>query len=107
MRVPLDECVPRRLRSELDGIDVNTVAEMGWSGKTNGELIQLMCSAGFEVLVTVDQGLPYQQNIAASSIALIVLQGASNKFEDLLPLVPSLRQALSSARSGDVLRISA
>jgi hypothetical protein len=94
------------LRSELIGTDVSTVAEMGWSGKTNGELIQLMRTAGFDVLVTVDQGFPHQQNISASSIALVVLHGASNKFKDLLPLVPSLRQSSASIRSGDVLRIS-
>ena len=54
MRILLDECVPRRLRWELPGHDVRTVPEMGWSGKKNGELLQLTTASGFEVLMTVD-----------------------------------------------------
>jgi hypothetical protein len=63
MRILLDECVPRRLARELAGHDVRTVPEMGWSGKRNGELLQLMAGQGFEVFLTVDQNLRYQQNL--------------------------------------------
>jgi hypothetical protein len=65
MLVLLNECVPRRLRAQLTGHTVRTVPEMGWSGKKNGELLNLMAGAGLEVLVTVDQGIRHQQNLRA------------------------------------------
>ena len=70
MRVLFDECMPRRFCRELVGVEVKTVAEMGWSGKKNGELLRLLIDSGFDVLVTVDQGLPFQQNLAGSQVAL-------------------------------------
>ncbi len=63
MRILLDECVPQRLGRELTGHAVQTVPQQGWSGKKNGELLGLMAAAGFEVLLTVDQGIPHQQNL--------------------------------------------
>jgi uncharacterized protein (DUF433 family) len=73
MRILLDECVPRRLRQELPGHDVRTVPEMGWSGKKNGELLQLMVGQNFEVVLTVDQSLRHQQNLQSAGVAAIVL----------------------------------
>ena len=61
MCVLLDECVPKRLGRALTGRAVRTVAQEGWSGKKNGELLALMSAAGFEVLLTVDQGIRHQQ----------------------------------------------
>jgi predicted nuclease of predicted toxin-antitoxin system len=57
MRVLIDECVPRRVRTHLPGHDVHTVPEMGWAGKKDGELLGLMAGDGFEVLLTVDQNI--------------------------------------------------
>jgi hypothetical protein len=68
MRILIDECVPRRLRREPPTHDVRTVAEMGWSGKKNGELLRLMNDNGFEVLLTVDQNLRHQQNLKAAGV---------------------------------------
>ena len=98
---------PRRLRRDLPGHDVLTVREMGWSGKKNGELLALMTTQGFEVLLTVDQGLRYQQNLQAAGIALIVRVAASNRLADLVPLMPSVQAALSSISPGDVVEITA
>ena len=72
MRVLLDECVPRKLRDELPGHDVKTIAEMKWTGTKNGDLLKL-AEVGFDVLVTVDQRIPYQQNLAGRTIAIAVL----------------------------------
>lgn len=88
MRILLDECVPRRLRQELPGHDVHTVPEMGWSGKKNGELLQLMAVQGFEVLLTVDQSIRHQQNLQTAGIAVVVLVAVSNRLGDLVPLMP-------------------
>ena len=107
MRVLLDECVPKRLRRGLPGHDVKTVTEMGWSGKKNGELLTALTGGGFEVLITVDQNLRYQQNLPSFAIAVIVLMGASNRLSDLLPLMPSTLTALSSIKPRDVIEIDA
>ena len=107
MRVLLDECVPRRLRRELPGHDVRTVPEMGWSGKKNGELLQLMAGQNLEVLLTVDQTIRYQQNLQAAGVAAVVLVAVSNRLADLLPLVPSALAALGSIKPGDVVEVTA
>jgi hypothetical protein len=107
MRILLDECVPRRLRRELAGHDVRTVPEMGWSGKKNGELLMLMTTQGFEVLLTADQGLRNQQNLQAAGVALIILVAMSNRFVDLAPLIPSVQAALGSISPGDAVEITA
>lgn len=106
MRVLLDECAPKRLRRELPGHDVRTVAEMGWSGKKNGELLSLMAAQGFEVLLTVDQNIRHQQNLAAAGIAVIVLVAVSNRLADLIPLMPSALVAFGSIKPGDLVEIT-
>jgi len=107
MRILLDECVPRRLGREFPGHDVHTVPEMGWSGKKNGELLQLMAAQRFEVLLTVDQGIRRQQNLQAAGVAVVVLVAVSNRLADLVPLAPSALAALASLKPGDVIDITA
>lgn len=107
MRVLLDECVPKRLRRGLPGHDVRTVTEMGWSGKKNGDLLAAMTAGGFEVLLTVDQNLRHQQNLAAAGVAVVVLIGPSNRIADLLPLMSSTLTALTSIKPGEVVEIDA
>jgi hypothetical protein len=106
MRILLDECVPRRLRQELSGHDVCTVAEMGWAGKKNGELLQLMAGQSFAVLLTVDQSVRHQQNLQAAGVGVVVLVAPSNRLADLLLLMPSARTALGSIKPGDVVEIT-
>ncbi len=107
MRVLLDECAPKRLGRELVGHAVRTVPQEGWSGKKNGELLGLMATAGFEVLLTVDQGIQHQQNLQAAGVAVVVMVGASNQLSDLVPLVPGVLTALGTVQPGDVVEIRA
>jgi len=79
---------------------------MGWSGKKNGELLQLMAGQGFEVFMTVDQNLRYQQNLHGAGIAVVVLVAASNRLADLVPLIPSALAALAIVKPGDVVEIT-
>jgi hypothetical protein len=79
---------------------------MGWSGKRNGELLQLMVTNGFEVFVTVDRNVPFQQNIAASGIAVLILVASSNRIADLLPTIPAALVGLTTLKPGDVLEVS-
>ena len=105
MRVLLDECVPRPLRRELAGHDDQTVQELGWAGKRNRELIELIRTADHDAFVTTDQRLEYQQNIAAARIPLIVLVSQRNTLQGLLPLVPKLRLSLRRIRPGQIVHI--
>ena len=105
MRILLDECVPRPLRRELTDYEIRTVVEMGWSGKKNGELLQLMAQESFTVLLTTDQNLRYQQNLQQAEVAVVVLVASSNRLPDLLPLIPSVRSVLETIAPGVVVEI--
>ncbi|MBN3924904.1 hypothetical protein [Nostoc sp. NMS4] len=105
MRILLDECVPRPLRRELSDYEVRTVVEMGWSGKKNGELLQLMIQGSFTILLTTDQNLRYQQNLQQAGVAVVVLVASSNRLPDLLPLIPSVRSVLATIAPGVVVEI--
>lgn len=80
---------------------------MGWSGKRNGELLQLMIGQSFEVLLTVDRGIRHQQNLTSAGVAMIVLVAQTNRLADLIPLMPSVRTALSSISPGQLVEITA
>lgn len=106
MRLLLDECVPKRLRRELPDHEVRTVPEMGWAGKENGELLGA-AESGFDVLITVDQKLKYQQSVAGRSIAVVVLVARRNKIEFLRPLVPDLERTLTQIKPGELREVHA
>jgi predicted nuclease of predicted toxin-antitoxin system len=101
VRLLLDECVPQRLRRELPGHEVRTAPEMGWAGKENGELLGL-AESKFEVLVTVDQRIKYQQSVAGRNIAVVVLLARRNKIDFLRPLIPELERTLREIKPGDL-----
>lgn len=105
MRILLDECVPRALRRSLPGHMVRTIREMGWSGKRNGELLALMFASNFEVLLTVDQNLRHQQNLASAGVSVVVIKADSNRIEDLIPFVPDVEAALVGIQPGDVVEV--
>ena len=107
MRILLDESLPRQLARELPGYDVRTVVQQRWTGLKNGELLRLAKNEGFEVFITADQNLEYQQNLARSGLGIVVVKAVRNRMEDLKPLIPSVLQALSSIQPGQVVRISA
>lgn len=110
MRVLLDECLPRKLKRAIHGHDITTVPEMGWGGTKNGALLRL-ATPSFDAFVTIDQGVRFQQNIAAltrsTGLGVVVLSAPSNRLEALLPLVPQLHEALSILQPGHVVRVSA
>ena len=106
MRVLLDEQLPRQLAPYLTGHTVRTVQQERWAGMKNGELLRQAEAAGFEVFVTADQNLEFQQNLRTVSLRIVALEAASNALEDLLPLVPSALAAIASAQPGQVIRVS-
>lgn len=104
MRVLLDECVPRTLREQLPGHEVRTVAESGWIGVKNGELLRLAAQR-FDVLLTVDRNLEYQQNLLGSEVAVIVMHAQSNDVAALQPLMSKVLAAIPTAPRGKVTNI--
>jgi hypothetical protein len=107
MRVLLDECLPRRLRRGLPGHDVRTVQELGWSGTKNGTLLRRAAGEGFEVFVTVDRNLEYQQHVPGLGLAVVALRARSNDIVDLEPLMPSVLLILPTLSPGHVVRVPA
>ncbi len=104
MRVLLDECVPRALRRDIPGHEVKTVAEAGWAGVKNGELLRLAATA-FDVMITVDRNLEYQQSFDGLSLAVIVVHAPSNDIAVLRPLMPAVVAAIAKARAGAVAHV--
>ena len=107
MRVLLDEQLPRQLAPLLTGHDVRTVRQESWAGLKNGQLLDAAEAASFTVLVTGDRNLQFQQNLAKRQLGVVVLCGASNALEDLVPLVPAAIDAIEAVRAGQVLRVEA
>jgi hypothetical protein len=89
VKILLDECVDWRLGRHIVGHDVKTAKQMGWAAIKNGELLRL-AAGSFDVFVTVDQNLSFQQNMDTLPIAVVVLAGRSNRINDLIPLIPEL-----------------
>lgn len=100
----LDECVPRRLKREFSDFEVFTVEQAGFKGLKNGNLLR-EASKTFEVLITVDKNLEYQQNNKDLSMAILILSAKSNRFESLAPLISLARQALEKIETGEVIKI--
>jgi predicted nuclease of predicted toxin-antitoxin system len=105
MRLLIDECLPRALRRLLAEHTCRTAQEIGWAGKKNGLLLSL-AEKEFEVLITMDQGFEYQQNLGDRKIALLLLVAPSNQLEDLAPLIPSALALLRTIQPGGVIRVS-
>ena len=108
MKILLDESLPRKLKNDF-GIDheVWTVRDKGWLSKKNGELLNLMITDGFEVFVTADQNLQYQQRVEKLPLTIAVLKGTDNRLSTLQNLIPLLFIRLNEGNLPNVIEISA
>ena len=104
-KILLDECIDRRLARQISGHEVKTAPEMGWAGLDNGELLA-KAEREFDVFITVDRNLTFQQNLPKFSIAVLILHAPTNRLEDLLPLVPNLHNALTDPQKGKATSIN-
>ena len=101
MKILLDECVDFRLGRDLADHEVSTVGRMGWRGKANGELLEL-AAAEFDVFVTTDRNLSFQQDLERFDLAVVaVLKARSNRLKDLRTLVPELLKVLPFVKAGE------
>jgi predicted nuclease of predicted toxin-antitoxin system len=105
MRILLDESLPIELRDELPQHAVRSVQELGWCALKNGELLGRAADL-FDVFLTADQNLQYQQNLQIVPIAVAVLVAKSNRIQSLEPLVPQLLSALASLEPRTLFRVA-
>ena len=107
MRVLLDENLPFKLRRLFEvGVEVVTVGYRGWKGKENGELLK-SAESEFDVLVTMDQGIPQQQNLSEIKMGIVLLEAKGNRYEDLAPLMNQVNTVLRVIEKGQVISIKA
>ena len=107
MKILLDESLPRKLRIDFGPEhEVWTVRDKGWLSKKNGELLRLMTDDKFEIFVTVDRNLPYQQNLERLSVTVIVLVAKDNRLVTLRMLIPKIFERLSKGDFQNVIEIS-
>lgn len=93
MRVLLDENLPRRLkRSFAEGVEVLTVQDCGWKGLQNGELLRV-AQIEFDVFVTTDRGIPFEQNLSSLLIAIVILESWSNRLDDLAVTFAAIKRS--------------
>ena len=97
MKILIDECLPRRLKTLLRPFECYTVQDMGWAGKVNGNLMRLAIEAGFAVFLTVDKNLQYQNPLKVYDISLIVLDIVRNTYDLIEPLEPEIRAAVQQS----------
>ncbi len=94
LKILLDEYIDRRLARQISGHEIKTASEMGWAGLDNGKLLA-RAEKEFDVFITVDRNLTFQQNLPKFSIAVLILHAPTNRLLDLLPLVPKILDALT------------
>lgn len=107
MRVLLDECVSEGLRKYLPGHECQTARYAGFTGLENGQLLTAAEAAKFDVLLTVDRGFEYEQNLGLRQVSVIIFCGKSVLLEDLVSLMPDCLARLKSIQPGEVVRIGA
>ena len=104
MRILLDECLDWRLCRVLPGHTCVSVGEMGWSGLRNGDLLK-KAEDEFDVFLTADSNLTFQQNLSKFDLAVIVLEPQSTRMVDTLPLMSQVLEVLETIKPKVVVRI--
>lgn len=105
MKLLIDECIDERLRHSFSAYECHTARYAGLAGLKNGLLLDAAEAAGFDVLITVDQNIPDQQNLSGRKISILIRCGPTNRLRDLVPLVAAAIAALSHITPGQVVRI--
>ncbi len=106
MKILIYECLPKNIRKEFHGYIAKTVREMGWDSKSNGELMNAAIGEGFDVFVTIDNNLQYQQNLKRYNLIVIVLIALKNELELLKPIIPKVLEKLSELEKGKAYEFS-
>ncbi len=108
IKILLDECLPKKLKYRIEELDqdffTKTTPDMGWASLSNGELLS-MAEGEFDVFITSDKNLSFQQSISSSSIQVVLLKARTNIYEDLFPLVEKLPSVIKAHKPGKFIEI--
>ena len=104
MKILLDECLPLDFRHCFPHHDAHTAEWAGFKGKKNGELLRAAEVAGYDVLLTVGQGIPHQ-NLGVRRLSIILIRSRTNQMEDLVPLADAITLALEAIQPGQTVVI--
>lgn len=102
MKVLLDNCVPRPFLRHLPGHAVLHCSHVGWERLSNGKLLTAAENAGFQAIVTVDQGIRFQQDMTGRQIAIICLEVVRNDLPTLIPMAELVMRALEEIQAGGI-----
>jgi predicted nuclease of predicted toxin-antitoxin system len=105
VKILLDECLPLDFRHSFPTHETHTAQWAGLKGKKNGELLRAADTAGYDVLLTVDQGIPHQQWFVGRKLSIILIRSSTNQIEDLLQLVDAIFHALERIQPGQSVAI--
>jgi predicted nuclease of predicted toxin-antitoxin system len=105
MKILLDENIPHDLRHFLPGYEVFTVAYLCWSSIENGELLKKAGEEGFDVMITKDSGVKYEQHLARLPVAVVILKAKTNRLDDIRPLLPELMNVLANLQPKAIVQI--
>jgi hypothetical protein len=106
MQLLIDECIDEHVWHLFPKHDCQTARFAKLAGLSNGDLLATAEALGFDVLVTVDQNFPFQQNLEGRRIALLILCGPTNRLSHLKALIPAALDALASIKPGEIVRVS-
>jgi hypothetical protein len=104
VKIVIDECLPRRLAKSLTGHKVWTVQQIRLNGLLNGDLLKAI-NPDFDVFITIDQNLVFQQDLQSVKIAVIVVCARTNRFDDIQPLIPAVLKVLQEIKPGQIVRV--
>src|SRR5437868_6601367 len=105
MRILIDECLNWRISRALTGHFAVSAQKMGWAGIQNGKLLALAVENKFEVFLTADRNLAFQQNILEYAVAVVVFEAKNVQLHHTLPLIPKVLAMLPSLRPGTITRV--
>ena len=105
MKVLLDECLPRKLKTKIIGHDCVTVPEAGLAGMKNGELLSSAENMGFQMFITLDRGIQFQQRLRNRKLAILLLRPKSSRRAEIIPFVRDILAAISKAKPGDLVQV--
>jgi predicted nuclease of predicted toxin-antitoxin system len=91
MKILLDECVTKRLKNHLQEFEIFTVRQLGLSGIKNGQLMAYCVENNFDILLTIDKNLIFQQNLDKYSVTIVVLNSLTSKIEELITFLPAFK----------------
>ncbi len=100
MKILLDECITKKLKSYLLDFEVYSVLEMNWSGLKNGELLKNCSINKFDILLTIDKNISSQQSIKKFDVAVVVLNSLNSKLESIIPLINKFIKESPSFKKG-------